>query len=238
MATTRAITRRKVLASGAALGALAASGQVFAPAIAQNKPLRIGILAPRSGIAAAPGESGIRATQWAVEHFNAAGGIAGRKVELVIEEESSPKDTIERFSKLVQQDKVDCVQGIISTGVGLALGPVVEEAAGADDLLGRHHAGRRRREDAEPALPLPLHRQRVRGGDGLAARDQALEGQVRDRRRHQPRLLVRPQQLGGVHRAAEELQHRAQGRHRAVAEGRHAWTSPATSRRSRRRSPT
>src|SRR5207237_6193649 len=69
-----------------------------------------------------------RATQWAVERFNASGGIAGRKVELVIEEESSPKDTIERFSKLVQQEKVDCVQGILSTGVGLALGPVVEEA--------------------------------------------------------------------------------------------------------------
>jgi branched-chain amino acid transport system substrate-binding protein len=46
----------------------------------------------------------------------------------VIEEESSPKDTIERFGKLVQQEKVDCVQGIISTGAGLALGPVVEEA--------------------------------------------------------------------------------------------------------------
>ncbi len=46
----------------------------------------------------------------------------------MIEEESSPKDTIERFSRLVQQEKVDCVQGIISTGVGLALGPVVEEA--------------------------------------------------------------------------------------------------------------
>jgi branched-chain amino acid transport system substrate-binding protein len=123
-----AITRRSLLTSAAAVGALSLSGGVFAPALAQNKPLRIGILAPRAGIAAAPGENGIRATQWAVERFNAEGGIAGRKVELVIEEESSPKDTIERFSKLVQQDKVDCVQGIISTGVGLALGPVVEEA--------------------------------------------------------------------------------------------------------------
>ena len=46
----------------------------------------------------------------------------------MIEEETSPKDTIERFQKLVQQDKVDCVQGIISTGVALALGPVVEES--------------------------------------------------------------------------------------------------------------
>src|SRR3954447_12845865 len=122
-----AVSRRTLLKSAAA-GALSVPGGVFAPAIAQNKPLRVGILAPRSGIAAAPGENGIRATQWAIERFNAEGGIAGRKVELVIEEESSPKDTIERFSRLVQQEKVDCVQGIISTGVGLALGPVVEEA--------------------------------------------------------------------------------------------------------------
>src|SRR3954451_11789136 len=121
------LSRRTLLTSAAAAGALAASGEVFAPAIAQNKLVRIGILAPRSGIAAAPGENGLRATQWAAEKFNAQGGIAGRKIELVIEEESSPKDTIERFSRLVQQEKVDCVQGIISTGVGLALGPAVEE---------------------------------------------------------------------------------------------------------------
>src|SRR3989454_7153806 len=123
-----AISRRRLLASAAAVGALSTSGRVFGPAIAQVKSVRLGILAPRSGIAAAPGENGIRATQWAADRFNAQGGIAGRKIELVIEEESSPKDTIERFSKLVQQEKVDCVQGIISTGVGLALGPVVEEA--------------------------------------------------------------------------------------------------------------
>ncbi|MBV8791202.1 MAG: ABC transporter substrate-binding protein [Pseudolabrys sp.] len=128
MTTRSGISRRKLLASAAAVGAATAAGGVFAPAIAQNKPLRVGILAPRAGIAAAPGENGIRATQWAVEKYNAAGGIGGRKVELVIEEESSPKDTIERFSKLVQQEKVDVTMGIISTGVGLALGPVVEEA--------------------------------------------------------------------------------------------------------------
>ena len=123
-----ALSRRSLMQSAAVLGALAAAGKVAAPALAQAKPLRIGILAPRSGIAAAPGENGIRATQWAVERFNAEGGIGGRKVELVLEEESTPKDTIERFSRLVQQEKVDVTMGIISTGVGLALGPVVEEA--------------------------------------------------------------------------------------------------------------
>src|SRR6201993_204753 len=101
------ISRRTLLQSAAGLGALSVTGEFPAPAIAQAKPVRIGILAPRSGIAAAPGENGIRATQWAVERFNAEGGIAGRKIELVIEEESSPKDTIERFSKLAQQEKVE-----------------------------------------------------------------------------------------------------------------------------------
>src|SRR5436305_14315287 len=119
-----ALSRRTLLKSGAALGALSVTAGVFSPAIAQNTPLKVGILAPRSGIAAAPGENGIRAAQWAADRFNAAGGIAGRKVELVLEEESTPKDTIERFSRLVQQEKADCVQGTIDSGVGLALGPV------------------------------------------------------------------------------------------------------------------
>src|SRR5262249_45114909 len=122
------ISRRTLLKSAAAVSPMAAAGAVHAPAFPQNKPRRIGILPRRSRVAAGPGENGIRATQWAVDRFNGEGGIAGRKVELVIEEESSPKDTIERFSRLVQQEKVDCVQGIVSTGVGLALGPVVEEA--------------------------------------------------------------------------------------------------------------
>ncbi len=51
-------SRRTLLKSAAAIGALAPAG-VFAPAIAQNKPLKIGILAPRSGIAASAGLNGI-----------------------------------------------------------------------------------------------------------------------------------------------------------------------------------
>jgi branched-chain amino acid transport system substrate-binding protein len=122
------LSRRTVLKTLAAGGAAAASPGVFAPAIAQAGPLKLGILAPRTGIAASAGISGLRGTEWAVEKFNAAGGIGGRKIELVIEEETTAKDTIERFQKLVQQERVACVLGIVSTGVGLALGPVVEEA--------------------------------------------------------------------------------------------------------------
>jgi branched-chain amino acid transport system substrate-binding protein len=45
----------------------------------------------------------------------------------VVEEETNPKDTVERYRKLVLQEKVDVVVGVISTGVSLALGSVVEE---------------------------------------------------------------------------------------------------------------
>jgi len=121
-------TRRSVLKTlGTAGAALAAQPYLGFPAFAQNRPLRVGIIAPKAGIAGTIGECGLRGTQFAVERINAGGGIAGRKVELVVEEETNPKDSIERLRKLVLQDKVDCVQGVVSSGVSLAMGAVGEE---------------------------------------------------------------------------------------------------------------
>ena len=121
-------TRRQFLKiSGAAAVAGAAVRLHPAPALAQAGPVKIGVLAAKAGVTAPVGESGLRGTQWAVERINAGGGILGRKVELVVEEESNPKDTVERFRKLVLQSKVDVVTGVISTGVGLAIGPAAEE---------------------------------------------------------------------------------------------------------------
>jgi branched-chain amino acid transport system substrate-binding protein len=120
-------TRRQFLALTAGATAAAAARLEIAPAFAQSTPVKLGVLAAKAGVLAPVGESGLRGVQWATERINAAGGILGRKIELVIEEESSPKDTVERFRKLALQDKVDAVTGAISTGVGLALGPVAEE---------------------------------------------------------------------------------------------------------------
>jgi branched-chain amino acid transport system substrate-binding protein len=117
-----------VLKTAGATALFSASGLLAAPAIAQNAPLRIGIIAPRGGMAGTAGEGGIRAVEWSVEQLNAASGIGGRKVELVIQEETTPKETIDRFRKLVLQDKVDSVHGIISSSVSLALGPAAEQS--------------------------------------------------------------------------------------------------------------
>ncbi len=123
---TRVALHRRDLIKGA--GAAAGVAVTGFPAIAQNTALKIGILTPKGGIAATAGENGLRGCQWAVERLNKAGGIAGRKVELVVEEETNAQQTIERFNKLVLQDKVDMVQGVVSTGVALAIGPVVEDS--------------------------------------------------------------------------------------------------------------
>jgi branched-chain amino acid transport system substrate-binding protein len=119
--------RRIVQALGGAGVVAAVQPYVSIPAFAQNVPLKVGIIAPKAGIAGTIGECGLRGTLFAVDRINAAGGIAGRKVELIIEEETNPKDSIERLRKLVLQDKVDCVQGIVSSGVSLAMGAVAEE---------------------------------------------------------------------------------------------------------------
>jgi branched-chain amino acid transport system substrate-binding protein len=121
------LTRRQFGQAVAATGAVALASRVAAPALAQNAKLRIGILTPRAGVAATIGECGLRGVQWGAERINKQGGIAGRQIELVIDEESNPKDTIERFRRLVLQEKVDCVQGIVSTGVSLGVAPAAED---------------------------------------------------------------------------------------------------------------
>jgi branched-chain amino acid transport system substrate-binding protein len=119
-------TRREFLALAG--GAAAATFRLdVAPAFAQSGPVKIGVLAAKAGVTAAVGESGLRGTQFAVEKVNAAGGILGRKLELIVEEESNPKDTVERLRKLALQQKVDVVTGVVSTAVGLAVGPAAEE---------------------------------------------------------------------------------------------------------------
>ncbi|OGK76990.1 MAG: hypothetical protein A2X52_22255 [Candidatus Rokubacteria bacterium GWC2_70_16] len=106
-------------------GAVRAQARPGVPAT----PVKIGVLPIRAGIAAPVGAAGLRGTEWWAERVNRSGGILGRPVQLVVEEESNPKDTVERFRKLVLQDKVDIVLGGISTGVTLALGQAAEEMA-------------------------------------------------------------------------------------------------------------
>lgn len=71
--------RRTLLAAAAVL-----AGTTALPALAQEKVVRIGVLAPVSGAAAADGQEMVNGTQLAVDELNAAGGVAGYRFEVVV----------------------------------------------------------------------------------------------------------------------------------------------------------
>lgn len=129
-------TRREFvkLAGGAVLGAsaiLSGRGKAFAQTkLAKgvpSEPVKIGILPILTGVAGVTGVPASRACGIWRDEINKSGGILGRQVEFYQEEETTPKDTVEKFRKLTLQNKVDVISGGTSTGVGLALGPVAEE---------------------------------------------------------------------------------------------------------------
>lgn len=129
-------TRREFVkwVGGAALGTgivLASKGKATAQMKPEkgvpSEPVKIGAMPGLSGVIGVPGTAAWRATQIWAEEVNAVGGILGRKVDLIMEEETSAKECVERFRKLTLEKKVDVITGLMSTGNGLAVGPLAEE---------------------------------------------------------------------------------------------------------------
>ncbi|MGA2463811.1 MAG: ABC transporter substrate-binding protein [Thermodesulfobacteriota bacterium] len=125
------MTGGAALGSGLVLGGLGKSAQAVPPSKplkgVPSTPLKIGVMPPLSGIPAYVGEAGWRATQLWADDCNAAGGILGRKIELHLEEETTPKEAVEKFRKLTMQIKCDVIVGVVFTSTSLALAPVAEE---------------------------------------------------------------------------------------------------------------
>jgi branched-chain amino acid transport system substrate-binding protein len=116
------LNRRQFLkATGVAAGTLAASSLLsacgpFAGTTSGGAPVKIGVLLPYSDIYAALGESITAAMEMA---FEEAGNTAGgRKITLVKEDEGTAVDAAaQKAKKLVEQDEVAFVTGIVSSGV-------------------------------------------------------------------------------------------------------------------------
>ena len=112
------LTRRKLLLSGTALSLT--SGGLWAPAFAQSNPLRIGVLAPISGVYASLGANKVNGIKMFFEEQGMA--VEGSKIELLIEDtEAKPQEGLRKARKLVEQDNVDVLLGVISSAVGYAL---------------------------------------------------------------------------------------------------------------------
>ncbi|MBS4037839.1 MAG: ABC transporter substrate-binding protein [Hydrogenophaga sp.] len=96
-------------------------------ALAQNTPIRIGVVTPLSGTYAGIGQQVKWGLDLAARQINAAGGVAGRPLELVYEdEEANPAVAVQKAEKLFQVNKVDFLTGTVNSGSTLAVGQLAE----------------------------------------------------------------------------------------------------------------
>lgn len=69
--------------------------------------IKIGFHAPRTGFAASDGKSSTEGAMLAVNQINAAGGVLGKQLELVVyDDQAKPAQSIPIANKLIGQDKV------------------------------------------------------------------------------------------------------------------------------------
>ncbi|OFZ83838.1 MAG: ABC transporter substrate-binding protein [Betaproteobacteria bacterium RBG_16_66_20] len=114
--------RYKLLASLAA--ALFAAGAAIA-----QEPIKIGAFLSVTGGAAFLGDPEQKTLELYVEKLNAAGGVLGRKLQLISYDSAGDAEKARTFAKrLIEQDKVDVIVGGSTTGETMAVVPLVEAA--------------------------------------------------------------------------------------------------------------
>ncbi len=129
----RSVGRRTVIKGlGAVAGAAAGSGLLPVAMryiqVGAAEPIRIGFQVHRTGIGAAYGRWYERTTNAAVKLINDAGGIAGRPIELIAEDDGTdPKRGAEVVEKFATQHNVDFVFGTLFSHVVIGSAPAAGE---------------------------------------------------------------------------------------------------------------
>jgi branched-chain amino acid transport system substrate-binding protein len=90
--------------------------------------VKIGVTLPLTGFAASYGEDAKRGADLAVDQANAAGGVNGDKVQLVVEDDQGiGKAGVSATQKLVSVDKVPVIVGGMMSSVGLPASQIARE---------------------------------------------------------------------------------------------------------------
>lgn len=90
--------------------------------------IKIGLMVPLTGPAAADGFSAHSSVKLALERVNAEGGLLGKKVELVVyDDRADGKEAVALARKLIEQDKVVAVVGGSYSTPSRAVAPIFQE---------------------------------------------------------------------------------------------------------------
>lgn len=121
-----AFDRRRFVQSGAAAAALAMVGS---RAQAQGSgPIKIGAFGPMSGNAAAQGQSLRTGMEMVVKARNAAGGVLGRQIDLIIGDDAGkPEEAAVIARRFATRDGVAIALGSVSSPASLAAAQVFKE---------------------------------------------------------------------------------------------------------------
>ena len=119
---------RRSFVRGAAAGAAAVGLARFPrPAVAQAQTVKVGAALELSGFLELFGQQARIGLDLAAAEINAGGGIGGRRLELIYEDnKTDPKTAADRTRKLVQQDGVIAVAGPIASNSRVAMIPVLQ----------------------------------------------------------------------------------------------------------------
>jgi ABC-type branched-subunit amino acid transport system substrate-binding protein len=112
---------------------------------AAGKPWVLGVIAPLTGPYADESEDQVRSATLAMDELNAAGGILGREIKMVVEDNRmKPSITIQKTRKLIEEDGVHVLVGGVSSSCALARNAEVQKynvlnfgMAGTNDATGK-----------------------------------------------------------------------------------------------------
>src|SRR5256884_5365154 len=122
------LTRRKFLGLATVAAAAGTHELAFPAVVRAQEPIRIGQLIPFTGFLGAIGEYGKQGATLGVEELNEKGGVLGRKVELITEDEANPGVAVQKARKLIEKDRVVAIEGLVSSASCLAVGDEVQRA--------------------------------------------------------------------------------------------------------------
>lgn len=124
------ISRRGILTGATALAGVAAIARpniITSARAAEN--IRVGIISPLTGAWTVYGKAHISGFELAVDEINAAGGVNGRQIELVVgDSKTEPRIVVEQANRLIRQENVDFLAGTFSSAERNAAGPVVQQS--------------------------------------------------------------------------------------------------------------
>ena len=92
-----------------------------------DEPYKIGVMESVTGPGETYGNVAVQAKQMAVDEINAAGGVNGRLIELIVEDEKcNAQDAITAYRKLTDVDGVKIILGTSCSGAMLGAAPLAE----------------------------------------------------------------------------------------------------------------